>query len=292
MADKLIAPAKVNLALRVLGKKIIPPFQHYHLIQSLVVFAAMGDTITITRANTGGVRLIVSGTIDYALLDNNNNSITRTIRLCEQYSDQKFHGHIHVEKNIPLGGGLGGGTSDAIALLRYLARRWSIPLADQQKLAAEIGADGPVILYGQSALVSGIGDVIAPFFPPAWLLTASLLLISGGQHCPTDKIFALKNTSSTLPGGAWDQPINNSEDKQEWRNGLMAAAMTLHPSLAHLDQLVGAQENCLHHGMSGSGGCFYALFADNDSAITAAHNLRAQQLWVAITQVQQPEQAG
>jgi 4-diphosphocytidyl-2-C-methyl-D-erythritol kinase len=157
------APAKLNLMLRVTGRRA----DGYHLLQTVFRFIDFYDTLRFTlRADGTIVRAAaipgVAEADDLAL---------RAARLLQRTAAVASGVEIAVDKRLPLGGGLGGGSSDAATALIVLNRLWEVnlPRARLQALALELGADVPVFVFGESALGEGVGEVLRPIaLPPAW----------------------------------------------------------------------------------------------------------------------------
>jgi 4-diphosphocytidyl-2-C-methyl-D-erythritol kinase len=159
------APAKLNLMLRVTGRRA----DGYHLLQTVFRCIDYGDTLrfavreggAITRAN------------EVAGVPEADDLTLRAARLLQRAASTRLGADIALEKRLPLGGGLGGGSSDAATTLIVLNRLWGLdlPRPRLQELALELGADVPVFVFGESALGEGIGEKLIPLaLPPAWYL--------------------------------------------------------------------------------------------------------------------------
>ncbi len=283
----LLAPAKINLALQVAGRRD----DGYHLLSSLVACVNFGDEITImpsAEPYNPSTDLTITGEFVAHVGAEKNNFITRAIELCQTASGQQFCGKVMLEKKIPIGGGLGGGTSDGIAMMRYLANQWQLDAATQKNIAEKIGADGPAIFFGKPCLVSGIGDAISPVPLPADFYTWHLLLVSSGVFVSTRDVFAKRSAIDSK----WDAPFSLSnaasptsppvpsvDNIMTWRNGLEDAACQLYPALSLVKKSILQNEGCLLSNMTGSGGCFYGLFDSDAHAEDALHHLRQQNFW-------------
>ncbi len=178
------APAKINLALHVVGQRD----DGYHLLESLVVFTRFGDRVTVGRAEAD--QFVVTGPHASAVPTDGSNLVLRardTLRSALP-SDAGFPVSISLEKNLPPASGIGGGSSDAAATLKALALLWSL---EDAWLPAEIGlslgADVPMCLSPQPALVSGIGERIErlPDFP-----TLFIVLVNPGVEVSTPAVFS------------------------------------------------------------------------------------------------------
>ncbi len=160
-------PAKVNLTLEVLGKRD----DGYHEIASIMQAVSLFDRLTISTADH------LSLTTDTPGLDTRDNLVYRAARLLKDHAGVSTGAHIHLCKDIPVAGGLGGGSSDAAAALLGLGRLWGLHLAREELevLAARLGSDVPFFLSGGTALSEGRGERISPLPSPptSWLVLAS-----------------------------------------------------------------------------------------------------------------------
>ncbi len=255
---RLIAPAKVNLYLHVLGRNA----RGYHLLDSLTVFTEAGDCLSVSPDEA--LSLHVSGPFAGAIGPAASNLVMRAaIGLAKAAGLSQPGARIELIKNLPPASGIGGGSSDAAAAIRLLSRLWNITLDSQgeMQLALGLGADVPVCLMGIPALVSGIGDQLEP--APA-LPQVYMLLANPGRELPTGQVFQnLKGrfgeSAATLPsqiqdGGALARLLN------ERRNDLQASAAELVPEIGKLLATLLAQEGCQMARMSGSGATCFAIF--------------------------------
>ena len=159
------APAKLNLMLRVTGRRA----DGYHLLQTVFRFIEYGDTLRFALRKDGVIARVndvvgVPATADLTL---------HAARLLQQEGGTRLGVNITLEKRLPLGGGLGGGSSDAATTLIALNRLWGVnlPRARLRELALKLGADVPVFVFGESAVAEGIGEILTPLaLPPAWYL--------------------------------------------------------------------------------------------------------------------------
>lgn len=176
------APAKINLHLHVVGRRD----DGYHLLDSLVVFAGVGDCL---RASTSGaLSLSVTGPFAAALDAEADNLVLRAARALAARAGCPALARLVLEKNLPVASGIGGGSADAAATLRLLCRLWRIELSaeDLGQLAGDLGADVKVCLVGHPALMSGIGEVLVP--APS-LPAAGLVLVNPGVAVSTPSVF-------------------------------------------------------------------------------------------------------
>lgn len=256
------APAKVNLALHVTGQRA----DGYHLLDSLVVFADVGDRLTAEPAE--GLSLTVTGPRAAGVPTGAENLVLRAARLL----DPDRGASLTLDKHLPAAAGIGGGSSDAAAALRLLARLWDLPLPAAEATAV-LGADVPVCLEARPRRMSGIGDVLAevPPLPPAWLV-----LVNPGVPVSTPAVFrALARKDGTpmpeLPACADAAAL--AALLRGLRNDLELPACGLQPVVAEVLATIAAQRGCLLARMSGSGATCFGLFAAEAPARSAASAL-------------------
>ena len=270
---RLLAPAKVNLALHVTGRRD----DGYHLLDSVVVFADHGDTIAI--APSADLALTVTGPLASGVPADRRNLIWRAAELFPP-----GHGAaITLEKRLPHAGGIGGGSSDAATALRGLAEFWGEPLPDAAAVLS-LGADVPVCLYGQPARMSGIGEVIAPLppLPPIWIV-----LVNPGVEVPTGPVFkglarADNPPLPEMPQDGWSDAATLTGWLCRTRNDLEPPARAQVPEIGHVIDRLNASPGCLLARMSGSGGTCFGLFAAEDAAREAAAGLARQPGWWSV----------
>lgn len=174
------APGKLNLMLRVVGRRA----DGYHLLQTVFRFLDYGDTLGF-RVRADGVIARVN---EVAGVPAGEDLSLRAARLLQQASGTRLGADIALEKRLPLGGGLGGGSSDAATTLLALNRLWGTRLARErlQQLALELGADVPAFVFGENAFAGGVGERLTPLaLPPAWYL-----VLVPPVAVPTARIFA------------------------------------------------------------------------------------------------------
>lgn len=270
MAVEEFAPAKVNLALHVTGRRA----DGYHLLDSLVVFAAVGDRLRLAPAPS--LRLTVTGPRAAGVPAGPENLVWRAA----QMFDPKAGAAILLEKHLPAAAGIGGGSSDAAAALRGLARLRGRPLPPAGALAC-LGADVPVCLAARPARMQGIGERLTPLppLPPVWLLLAN-----PGVPVPTGAVFAALQRRDNPPLPAALPPLPDAAALAAFlraqRNDLEAPAQAAAPVLGRVLAAIGGQPGCLIARMSGSGGTCFGLFAGPEAAEAAARALaRAEPGW-------------
>ena len=261
------APAKVNLTLHVTGQRA----DGYHLLDSLVVFAGVADRVTVRRA--GAMALAVTGPRAAGVPADARNLVWRAADLMAAGPVA-----IDLDKHLPAAAGIGGGSSDAAATLRALARLSGQPLPDPAALVG-LGADVPVCLTPGVLRMEGVGERITrlPPLPPLWLVLAN-----PGVDLPTPAVFKALTSKANppLPGLPPDELAPLLDWLRAARNDLEPAAMRLSPAIAPVLAALGAQPGCALSRMSGSGATCFGLFTDARAAEAAAATLaRAEPGW-------------
>jgi 4-diphosphocytidyl-2-C-methyl-D-erythritol kinase len=253
------APAKLNLSLHVVGKRI----DGYHLLDSLVAFADIGDEILVAPNEL--LTLSIDGPFARELLETPDNLVLRAARALGESLGLADGAKIRLTKNLPVASGIGGGSADAAATLRGLSKLWRAPVPAD--LAAALGADVPVCVASRPAWMSGVGEIVEPVAPlPPW----GVVLVNPGIALPTAKVFAARS-------GAFAPPLRAAPTLAFLAaagNDLQAPAMSLVPAIA--DVLTGlARTGAPVVRMSGSGATCFALFADRGVADHAARALKS-----------------
>lgn len=288
-----LAPAKINLFLHVTGRRSAQgPQAGYHELESLVVFAqdiAACDRIAVAPADT--LSLTLDGPQAGSLADSrDDNLVLRAARLLQGVSGEKTHdagAAISLTKTLPVASGIGGGSADTAATLHALRALWQMEVDDDTlgRMAAQLGADVPVCLFGRAAMMTGIGEQITaqPDLPPFWLVLAN-----PGIALETKDVFlALAGQyGSSMP---FERRPDSAADLaillRARRNDLEAPARFLAPQIDPVLAALKAQSGCLLTRLSGSGATCFGLFAEKRDAEFAARNLaRAYpKWWVAAT---------
>jgi 4-diphosphocytidyl-2-C-methyl-D-erythritol kinase len=269
------APAKINLYLHVTGRRD----DGYHLLDSLVAFAGIGDTLSAEMAGT--LSLQVCGPFAPALADRQDNLVLRAARSLAAAAGMAPAAALRLEKRLPVASGIGGGSADAAAALRLLHRLWRLPHTPGMLtgLAAQLGADVPVCLGRRPARMQGIGERLEP--APA-LPDCGILLVNPGAALSTAEVFRAREGSwsdgATLPL-AWDTAHAMAQDLGKLRNDLQPAALSLQPVICAVLAALQATSGCLLARMSGSGATCFGLYADAGSARQAATELPDPAWW-------------
>ena len=273
------APAKVNLCLRITGKRD----DGYHLLDSIVVFTEFGDQVTISEAEKDN--LAVTGPFADQLTGSPDDNIC--IKALTAYRAAGGHigpVRIDVEKNIPVGAGLGGGSSDAAAILKGLNRLNEQPFDDSQlhKLGLSLGADVPACLVGSSLRMQGIGELITPIKD---VKPCHMLLANPGKPLATIDVFRALGAGNLADKTALSSEIMQAEDIVKAGNSLEPAAIGLMPEIGDLMGMLRASEHVQAVRMSGSGATCFAIFPTADSCAAAAISLTAQGIWSKPTMI-------
>ena len=284
------APAKINLTLRVLGRRA----DGYHELESLVAFAGVGDALTF--APGGALTLAVSGPTAQAAGDNADNLVLKAARALAGRIAGLTLGGFALSKRLPVAAGLGGGSADAAAALRLLARANGVALDDPRLMQAAqaTGSDVPVCLDPKPRLMRGVGDVLSA---PLDLPRLFAVLVNPGVAVSTRDVFAgLNLASGPASGGAsspaplvlegWGgEPTAFVAALAKERNDLEAPAIELEPAIANVLAVLQALPGCRLARMSGSGATCFGLFPTNAAAAAAARTLRVgyPQWWVRAT---------
>ncbi len=275
----VLAPAKINLFLRICGKNDLG----YHLLDSLVAFTEFGDQLTIEPAKDD--QFILTGNFaDLVDLSKNNNLVMQALDAFRNAGGAFGKSCVTLNKNIPVGAGLGGGSSDAAALLRALNKYSSKPLEDRQlyDIALALGTDVPVCLAGGCQRVSNVGETLTPHFLPK---IGAVLLVNPGIPLSTKDVFT--DFAGPISGYAGSLDMLNAPNLVELGNDLTATAIKLMPEVGHcLDRLVTA-DGILTAAMSGSGGSCFALFIDNAKANVAADLMKKAGFWTQVSHIHQ-----
>ena len=262
------ACAKVNLTLRVLRKRV----DGYHDIESLIVFLQLADRLEWnSKANADGLTLHLSGDFTDDTPAGEENLVVRAASLFMQQYKVSLSGHVRLEKHIPIAAGLGGGSSDAAAMLDALGE--GITHQELEVLASELGADVPSCLRAQkgmrACIISGRGENIRVFnnLPqiPLLLVKPPGMLSAGEVYRCWDKLDGNeKNTSDDTPpdnialGGlvSWCRVQENN---------LEEAAISLLPEIQNVLDALEESHNCLLSRMSGSGPTCFGIYENFDA---------------------------
>jgi 4-diphosphocytidyl-2-C-methyl-D-erythritol kinase len=272
------APAKVNLYLHVLGRRA----DGYHMLDSLVAFADIGDRIEATPA--AELSLTVTGPEAGALAGlGDDNLVLRAARLLAAAIAEASPGltppgaTLRLEKHLPASSGIGGGSSDAAATLRALSRLWRSPLdaARLAALAVRLGADLPACLTARPVWIGGFGERLDPADN---MPAAGVVLANPRRPLPTAEVFRRRDGpfgAETRFAAMPDDAAGLAALLEARRNDLTEAALQLVPEIAAVLDCLSHLPGALLARMSGSGATCFALFADRKAALAARAVLAA-----------------
>jgi 4-diphosphocytidyl-2-C-methyl-D-erythritol kinase len=279
------APAKINLSLHITGRRA----DGWHTLESLVTFSRAGDTVALAPGEP--LSLSVEGPSAAACGKVEDNLILHAARHFRGRYSGAGLGAFHLVKRLPVAAGIGGGSSDAAAALRLLARANTLSIDDERivEAARETGADVPVCLARRARMMRGIGDELGPLLalPPI-----VALLVNPGVPVATKSVFARMNIA---PGSATGFGLHAElHPKMEasaliaalrkGRNDLEAAACILAPVIGDVLAVLSAAPGCRLARMSGSGATCFAIFPDCRSAARVRKAImRAHPGWWAKT---------
>jgi len=279
------APAKVNLTLRVLGRRA----DGYHDIESLVAFADIGDRLTLTPGNALTLTVVGPGTAQTGA--EADNLVIKAANALTARVPGLRAGAFRLEKNLPVAAGLGGGSADAAAALRLLAQINKLAPDDPRlhDAARATGADVPVCLDPRPRVMRGIGEILSAPLP---LPRLAALLVNPGVAVPTKLVFSGWKPSANAPRPAERVALpkmQNEEQLLDWlaseANDLEAPAIALAPAIAEVLVSLRAAAGCRLARMSGSGATCFALFSSAAESGAASKKLHTQfpDWWVSET---------
>jgi 4-diphosphocytidyl-2-C-methyl-D-erythritol kinase len=253
----LDAPAKINLFLHVTGRRP----DGYHLLQTAFRFLDAGDRLRFAPRTDGAVRRVnaLPGVAE------GDDLCVRAARLLQAETGCTQGADIELDKRLPMGGGLGGGSSDAATVLIALNRLWRLDLPRErlQAIALKLGADVPVFVFGRSAFAEGVGEQLQPLaLPPA-----AYIVVAPGVSVPTQRIFAAPElTRNTEPCKIADFAAAAGQKHLFGRNDLQDVASRLYPEVSEAVSLLSGLVGAGVVRMSGSGACVFVQCADRASA--------------------------
>lgn len=258
------APAKLNLFLHVVGRRE----DGYHLLQTLFRFVGHGDRLRFSPRDDGEIRLATP----QPGVPPESDLTVRAARLLQQAAGCRQGVTLSLEKVLPMGGGLGGGSSDAATVLLALNHLWGLGLSrvQLQELGLALGADVPIFVFGRNAFAEGVGETFTPVeLPVRWYL-----VLEPPVQVPTVEIFRapqLRRDSRAIAAHQWVPGFGG--------NDLEPVAAALYPSVA---EHIGWLSAFAHVRMTGSGACVFAEFECREDAEAVhaqlPHGMRG---WVA-----------
>lgn len=261
MSHSWPAPAKLNLFLHITGRRP----DGYHELQTVFQLLDFCDEILVAPRRDGRITRPegAAGVVP------DQDLAVRAARLLQAASGSPMGAEIRVRKRIPVGGGLGGGSSDAATVLVALNRAWGLgwSLSRLAELGLELGADVPVFVHGQSAWAEGIGERLAPIdLPPAWYL-----VVCPGCEVSTAAIFADSELTRNTP-----QTTITGFISAGGRNDCEAVVRRRYPEVAAALDWLDAQPGGAEGRLTGTGACVFSVFATEQAARAVLEGLPAE----------------
>lgn len=281
-----LARAKINLTLSIVGRRA----DGYHLLESLVGFAgSVFDDVAFIPGER--LSLTVDGPCASDAGAGHDNLVLKAARALEARWPDLALGAFRLSKRIPVAAGLGGGSADAAAALRLLARHNRLSLDDSRlrDAALAVGADVLVCIDSAARIMRGIGDELDP---PTVLRALPALLVNPRFPCPTADVFRAFSAERSLPGSSQRHQHLVGAADLGWisahANDLESAAIRVAPMISDVLAALRAAGGCRIARMSGSGATCFGLFDDDDSARRAEDALRGARpdWWIAATTIQ------
>ena len=269
------APAKLNLFLHVTGQRP----DGYHLLQSIFQLIDLCDTLHFDCRDDSQIRRLTENN----LIPEEDDLVIRAAKLLQKAASDKKNGFlpgvdIRIEKNIPMGGGLGGGSSDAATTLLVLNRLWNCNFSREELMAlgVQLGADVPFFIFGENAYAEGIGEKLSP----AATHDGYFVVVKPPVSVPTAAIFRSKElTRNTEPIKIANFPGIYKNLPDFGKNDLQAVAIRLFPEIAMALDALGRYGKAR---MTGSGACVFARFGNKTEAEEVAASLsRKWEVWTA-----------
>lgn len=261
----LSAPAKINLGLQVLRRRP----DGYHDINTVFAAVDLCDELELTARDDGRIVCRVEGNAQLAEEPAENNLCVRAARALREAAGVREGAELLLRKHIPTGAGLGGGSSDAAAVLAGCARLWnlSVPPADLAEIGAQLGSDVPFFLGSGPAVARSRGEVLEPldlFLP--W----TVLLVNPGIHVPTPWAYRALNRTGSLPADDLAAALRGGTEhphllRERLVNDFEEAVFAEHPELKRIKERM-YDAGALLALMSGSGSTMFGLFADGEGA--------------------------
>lgn len=279
-AVTVAAPAKINLYLHVTGRRP----DGYHLLDTLMVFTELADTVTATPAD--GLTLSVDGPFADLLPDNaEDNLVLRVARALAEAAGVAPAAHLHLTKTLPVAAGIGSGSSDAAATLKALAKLWSLDgeAADLAAVGFSVGSDVPACIRARTVFVAGRGEKLAeaPALPPV-----DMLLVNPRVQLSTASVFGARRGGFSPEARFADAPADVralAALLADRTNDLAESAIGLTPVIGEVLERIEAAPGCRLARMSGSGATCFGLFDDAETARRAAAKAADRGWWSAAT---------
>ena len=273
------ARAKVNLTLRVVGRRV----DGYHDLESVVAFADCADRLSLTVGSE--LHLATTGPLAQACGETSDNLVFKAAQLLRERVPDLKVGHFTLDKVLPVAAGIGGGSADAAAALRLLARANNLAVDDPRliEVARLTGADVPVCLASRACVMTGVGETLQPLVLPIM----PCVMVNPRVPVATKDVFKalglrsgqlLVGVSDVLRAPAWPEPGASLEDWVEalaaGSNDLEAPATRIQPVIGEVISALNATNGAWLARMSGSGATCFAIYENTAEAQRAAQKLR------------------
>ncbi len=277
----ILAPAKINLFLRICGKDKAG----HHLLDSLVAFTKFGDNLTIYPADKD--ELVLTGEFAGTLnTHKKNNLVIRALNAFRQSGGSIGPLRIVLEKKIPVKAGLGGGSSDAATLLLAINEQSKTPLTQHNlyDIGLKLGADVPVCLARGCQRIANIGEVLTPHDLPK---IETVLLVNPGVTLSTKDVFDSFAHSNQKSGSGFGGPLSmlDTASLVGLGNDLTETAASLVPQIDCCLVELRSAKGVIASAMSGTGASCFAFFENRDAAILTAKHLQNAGYWARVTDI-------
>ncbi|RKP58830.1 4-(cytidine 5'-diphospho)-2-C-methyl-D-erythritol kinase [Pararobbsia silviterrae] len=255
------APAKLNLFLHITGRRP----DGYHALQTVFQLIDWGDVLHFARRDDGAIRRVN----EIANVPEDTDLTVRAARLLQAHTGTAFGADIEIDKRLPMGGGIGGGSSDAATTLLALNRLWDTRVSrkDLQRIALKLGADVPFFIFGENAFAGGVGEELDTVELPA----RHFLVIVPNAHVPTVEIFSDPELTRDSEAVTITDFLAQHGSTIGWpdsfgRNDMQAVVAKKYAEVAKvldwLDIIAASR-------MTGSGACVFAAFPSKEAALEA-----------------------
>ena len=238
----MLCPAKLNLMLEVVGKRA----DGMHEIKSHFQLINLFDELTIQKANKPQSTITTNSSLD---IENENNIVYQAMLSLSKYTKQDIHCKIHIIKNIPIGGGLGGGSSNAAAALIGINKLYNLCLSisELMVIGEELGADVPFFIFGKNAIATGIGEVLEEVH----CMNSKFLIISPNIHTSTKEMFA-----------EWDEldVLNSPQNLQGYNNSFLPLFLSKNTDLHKIYKELSLASDIK---LSGTGSTMFCIYKED-----------------------------
>jgi 4-diphosphocytidyl-2-C-methyl-D-erythritol kinase len=262
-----LAPAKLNLFLHITGRRP----DGYHSLQTVFQLLDWGDRLHFTRRDDG----VITRKTDVPGVPEADDLVVRAARLMQQHTGTRYGVEIEIDKVLPMGAGLGGGSSDAATTFFALNRLWGVDLSRQtmQNLGLQLGADVPFFVFGQNAFAEGVGEALQAVNLPQRFF----LIVVPSVHVPTAAIFSEKSLTRNSKVVTMMDFLAEQRSDTNWpdsfgRNDMQAVVAGKYAEVA---QVLEWFSNLAPARMTGSGACVFAAFQSKAEAKLAQAKLPA-----------------